>query len=158
MPQLTHCDPRRPAFCIWDEGRLPTEAEWNYAAAGGSEQRAYPWSVPSTSATIDDTYAVYCGGSCGTTQDVGAKSPTGDGTWGQSDLAGNVSEWALDWYASSYSNPCVDCANFVSASYRVLRGGSFGWYASHLLTAYRDAFNPTDRFDDLGARCARSAP
>jgi len=87
------------AFCAWDGGRLATEAEWNYAASGGSEQRYYPWSKPGTSTTINDSYAVYCGGTC-SIQNVGSKSPTGDGKWGQSDLAGNVVEWTLDWLAT----------------------------------------------------------
>ena len=58
------------AFCIWDGGFLASEAEWNYAAAGGSEQRYYPWSSPATSTTIDGTYAVFFTSS---TADVGSK-------------------------------------------------------------------------------------
>ncbi|HJX66603.1 MAG TPA: SUMF1/EgtB/PvdO family nonheme iron enzyme [Polyangia bacterium] len=74
------------AFCAWDGGRLATEAEWNCAASGDGEQRYFPWSNPSTSTVIDDNYAVYCGGSCNGTQNVGSKATKGDGRWGQADL------------------------------------------------------------------------
>ena len=146
------------AFCAWDGGRLPTEAEWNYTASGGNEQRYYPWSDPPTSTTIGDSHAVYCGGSCNSTQNVGSKSPTGDGKWGQCDLAGNVAEWTLDWY-DTYQMPCDNCSDITdaSASGRVVRGGNFDRSASDLRLAYRGlSCLPDVNYNDIGARCART--
>ena len=156
------------AFCAWDGGYLPTETEWNYAASGGDQQRAYPWSNPAGSLTpLDSAHASYYDGTncvgdgmagCAATDmvAVGTK-PAGDGRWFQSDLAGNVFEWTLDWYAS-YVNPCMDCANLVEASYRVVRGGSFVNGATDLRGSYRYDFTPTNRNYNIGVRCARSAP
>jgi len=148
------------AFCAWDGGRLATEAEWNYAAAGGSEQRVYPWSIPPASSPIDDSYLVYCGGSCDGTQNVGSKSPKGDGKWGHSDLAGNLWEWTLDWYRSPYVTPCENCADLEESPTRVMRGGSFfdTFNAdSDFWSSNRNAYNPLFHDRSVGARCARTS-
>ncbi len=147
------------AFCAWDAGRMPTEAEWNYAAAGGNEQRVYPWSSPPGSTAIDSTYASYA---TTTVSPVGHFSPKGDGKWGQADLSGNVFEWVLDSYVSPYPTPCADCANLVPAATRVMRGGNFSDTSPtnllNLLTATRYNPAPAGRGTHNGARCARAAP
>lgn len=150
------------AFCAWDGGYLPTEAEWNFAAAGGEEQRAYPWSSPAGSTEIDcaranyDSNAGYCVSPNSGVNRVGSESPKGDGKWGQADLAGNVFEWALDWYASTYGNPCNDCADLTNASYKVIRGGDFFFGAAYLRGAFRNDVTPYDRYANNGVRCART--
>ena len=152
------------AFCLWDEGRLPTEAEWNYAAAGGMEQREYPWSNPPNSKMIDSTYAAYnCTGDGmpGCTPldilEVGSKAK-GNGRWGHSDLAGNMWEWVYDWN-SPYENGCIDCTNPIGQMMnppRVVRGGYFGGDAPILLSELRSDVDPTNHNQYTGSRCART--
>jgi formylglycine-generating enzyme len=145
------------AFCAWDGGFLPTEAEWNYAAAGGDEQRAFPWSVPPESNAIDNSRGSYgCQtGVCSSIDNllvVGSR-PLGDGRWGHADLMGNVWEWTLDWRAP-YVNPCVDCAQLSILTLVIIRGGSFN-SAGRLRVADRGLLASRAPDDQVGVRCAR---
>ena len=96
------------AFCIWDGGFLPSEAEWEYAAAGGNQQRTYPWG--SADPGTESQYAIYgcyypsgppgfmCSGALRTSLPVGTAA-AGAGRFGQLDLAGEMCQWTLDWSA-----------------------------------------------------------
>jgi sulfatase modifying factor 1 len=149
------------AFCIWDGGFLPSHAELEFAAAGGSEQRQYPWSPPYPGATsVSCSNANYTGCLMGAAANaVGSESPAGDGKWGQSDLAGNVWEWTLDWNYSGGLTVCVNCANLApaAASAGVVRGGSFLYSASDLIGQFvQDAPKNYRAPGDAGFRCART--
>jgi formylglycine-generating enzyme required for sulfatase activity len=82
----------------------------------------------------------------------------GAGLWGQLDLAGNLDQWNLDWYAGSYIDPCADCVNLVAttASDRVLRGGSYLGASARSAPARGFGGLPTGSSYDLGFRCART--
>ena len=142
------------AFCVWDGGRLPTEAEWNYAAAGGNEQRAYPWSSPAVDTSIDATRAYYEQLE-GPPLTVGSR-PLGKGRWEHQDLAGNVYEWTLDAFVSPYeSTDCDDCLQATDTGVRAIRGGAFNSYDFDLRVAWRVDQAQELLRDYVGFRCAR---
>jgi sulfatase modifying factor 1 len=150
------------AFCIWDGGVLPSEAEHTYAAVGGDEQRRYPWG--STAPGGDSQYAIYdCNypDGSGTCSGIASIAPVGAarlgaGRWGHLDLVGELTQWNLDWFTPSYVTPCTDCAYLAYGSGRVMRDGYFASAGSALLASYRNnGLYPTNRFQSFGFRCAR---
>ena|SRR6188768_654981 len=144
------------AFCIWDGGFLPSETEWEYVAAGGDEERSYPWGE----ATPDCTYANFvlegssCSGNPTHSNAVGSLLP-GDGRWKHSDLSGNVREWCLDWDAP-FMSPCSDCVQQTASASRSCRGGANAQDISLLAAAARAAVSPATRAATTGLRCART--
>jgi formylglycine-generating enzyme len=150
------------AFCIWDGGYLPTEAERNFAASGPTHL-VYPWGnysdwTPSVSSN-DCLGDFQPGCTPSDIYPVGVK--LGLGPWGHEDLGGNVSEWVLDWFGfGEYPVPCSDCAQLIQPSgppFRAVQGGAFDVFNPRI-TESRYGSAPYARGGDLGFRCARPAP
>ncbi len=160
------------AFCIWDGGFLPSAAEAEYAAAGGSQQRLYPWGTTDPGTTSQ--YAIYgppngCyypNGGSPTCTGVANIAPVGTATlgvglYGQLDLAGEVWQWELDWQAASYGNPCVDCANLSGGEYIMMRGGYYSAFSALIQSEPEQSDFPESRNEyywggSHGFRCART--
>jgi hypothetical protein len=121
------------AFCAWQGGRLPTEAELHYLQVGGSEQRPYPWGLgPPTNISYTVYDCIYDGSAAGQCAGsdlppVGSVSPLGDGKWGQVDLTGSVVEWVRDTFKAQMLKPCADCARMEDPLVNgiVSRGGAY---------------------------------
>ena len=149
------------AFCIWDGGFLPSEAELEYAAVGGPAQREFPWG--STAPGNANQYAIYdCyypngAGACTGVASIApvGSAPLGAGLWGHDDLAGSVWEWTLDWEAA-YVSPCVDCADFTAAVGRAAQGGNFDTPTGNFPPSRHSNAPGDSGAYAYGFRCARS--
>ena len=161
----TFKDPERPVEQVsWDDVqeflavlngrrdgyhyRLPTEAEWEYAARAGTSG-PYHGEL--------DAIAWHGRNSGDETHPAGRKQPN---AWGLHDMQGNVWEWCLDWYARDYyrgfaSDPAVDPRGPASGEHRVLRGGSWYKFLWFLRASSRFGFRPSSRYPHIGFRCVR---
>ena len=138
--------------------RLPTEAEWEYAARAGSTTAFANGGITGTDCGLDpnlDAMGWYCYNSDKTTHPVAQKQHN---AWGLYDMHGNVWEWCQDWYGDYPTGLAIDPTGPVSGWSRAARGSSFELHADECRSAHRGAAEQFIRYYGCGARLVRVAP
>ena len=136
--------------------RLPTEAEWEYAARAGTTTAFANGDITVTYCSYDsnlDTVGWYCYNSSNTTHPVAQKDPN---AWGLYDMHGIVWEWCQDWYGNYSSSSEINPTGPSGGSALVRRGGSWSSSARYCRSAFRGNYFPDDRYTNLGFRLLRN--
>lgn len=153
FPVVNITQPQAQDFCGWVGGRLPTEAEWEYAARY-NDSRLYPWGdeMEINRGSFgrpegNDTEPVF-------------SYPNGASALGFLNLSGNVWEWIADWYDPNYyeDSPARNPQGPETGRERVVRGGAYGTDPQFVRAANRRGLNPDTGYDNVGFRCAFDAP